>query len=239
MQGAAGENEKTVGVLGGMGPDATVDLMARVIAATPAADDVDHIHMIVDNNPKVPSRIKALIEGNGPTPAPALAVMARRLVAAGADFLVMPCNTAHYYYADIASAVDVPVINLIDLVVDRVLTALPDIRSVGLLASTAVQLTGLYHRRFETRGVCVDVPGVAGQEAVMALIKRVKSNAVERQHIEQYNAEAVSLQGRQVQCLVIACTELSVVADQLDIDLPVFDASQLLAEEIVRQVKGM
>lgn len=238
MHGAVCEQEKTVGVLGGMGPDATLDLMARVIAATPAADDADHIHIIVDNNPKVPSRIKALIEGRGPTPAPELALMARRLVAAGADFLAMPCNSAHYYYADIVKAVDVPVINLIDLVVERVLMALPGITSLGLLASTAVHLSGLYRRPFEAHGVGVSRPEASGQESVMALIKGVKSHEISRRHIERYNAEAAKLRGRKAQCLVIACTELSVVAERLDTDLPVFDASQLLAEEIVRQVKG-
>ncbi|MGY9013879.1 MAG: aspartate/glutamate racemase family protein, partial [Rhodospirillales bacterium] len=89
--------EKTVGVIGGMGPEATVELMSRIIAKTPANDDVDHIHMIVDNDPKIPSRIKALLEGTGEDPGPYIANMARKLQTAGADFLVMPCNTAHLY----------------------------------------------------------------------------------------------------------------------------------------------
>src|ERR1700723_4357749 len=88
---------RIVGIIGGMGPEATVDLMRRVIAATPARDDADHIHLLVDNNPKVPSRIAALIDGTGCDPAPALCEMAKGLEAQGADFLVIPCNTAHYY----------------------------------------------------------------------------------------------------------------------------------------------
>src|SRR5579872_2815690 len=86
-----------IGILGGMGPEATVDLMRRVIAATPARSDADHIHMIVDNNPKVPSRIAAIIETTGPDPAPELIRMAQSLERAGADALAMPCNTAHAY----------------------------------------------------------------------------------------------------------------------------------------------
>ncbi|MCF8039781.1 MAG: aspartate racemase, partial [Desulfohalobiaceae bacterium] len=64
--------EKIVGIIGGMGPEATVDLMSRVLKATPAADDIDHIRLVVDNNPKVPSRIKALLENTGESPAPCL-----------------------------------------------------------------------------------------------------------------------------------------------------------------------
>ena len=89
---------KIVGILGGMGPEATVELMRRVIELTPANDDCDHIRMLVDNNPKVPSRIKALLEGNKESPLPVLIDMALGLEKSGADFLVMPCHTAHAYY---------------------------------------------------------------------------------------------------------------------------------------------
>ena len=97
-----------------MGPEATVDLMQRIIRLTPALDDADHIRCIVDNNPKVPSRIKAIIEGNGEDPGPCMADMGRRLESWGADFLVIACNTAHYYYDAVQEAVNIPVINLIE-----------------------------------------------------------------------------------------------------------------------------
>ena len=112
--------EKIVGILGGMGPEATVDLMQRIIRLTPALDDADHIRCIVDNNPKVPSRIKAIIEGGGEDPGPCMAEMGRRLESWGADFLVIACNTAHFYYDAVRDAVTIPVINLIDLVANHV-----------------------------------------------------------------------------------------------------------------------
>ena len=104
---------KMVGVIGGMGPDATVDLMRRVLAATPANDDIDHVRMIVDNNPQVPSRIKALIDKTGESPGPCMADMGKRLQNYGVDFLVIPCNTAHHYYRNVVDAVRVPVLNMI------------------------------------------------------------------------------------------------------------------------------
>ena len=106
--------QPVIGVIGGMGPEATVDLMRRVIAATPAADDIDHVRMIVDNNPKVPSRLKALLDGTGDGPGPVLAGMARGLQSAGADVLVIPCNTAHFYLAPIRAAVSIPVGTSVD-----------------------------------------------------------------------------------------------------------------------------
>jgi aspartate racemase len=101
----------TAGVLGGMGPDATVDFMAKVIAATSAETDQDHARMLVDHNPKVPNRQAALL-ANGEDPGPAMAAMAKGLQDAGADFLVMPCNTAHAFARDIRDAVSIPLISI-------------------------------------------------------------------------------------------------------------------------------
>jgi aspartate racemase len=127
-----------------MGPEATVDLMNRIIRATPASDDVDHIRMVVDNNPKVPSRIRALIEGDGPSPVPVLQGMARKLSAYGVDFLAMPCNTAHYYHQEVQQAVTVPLLDMVELAVQKVVQQYPGVPAVGLLASTAVLSLKIY-----------------------------------------------------------------------------------------------
>ena len=126
-----GMKEKIVGIIGGLGPEATVDLMRRVIQATPAGDDQDHIRMIVDCNPKVPSRMKAILEGTGENPAPDLVTMAKDLAAWGADFLVIACNTAHLYFDRIQEAVPIPVLNMIDFTVDHLVTKNPAIRKAG------------------------------------------------------------------------------------------------------------
>jgi hypothetical protein len=88
---------RVVGIIGGMGPEATLDLMRRVLAKTPAQDDQDHIHLIVESNPKIPSRIAHLIEGTGDDPTPELIRIAVNLQRAGAQALAIPCNTAHAY----------------------------------------------------------------------------------------------------------------------------------------------
>ena len=107
----------TVGVLGGMGPDATVDFMSKVIAATPAGSDQEHVHMLVDHNPHVPDRTRAIL-GEGGEPGPVLAAMAKQLEQAGASMIVMPCNTAHAFQADIEAALAVPFVSIIDETVE-------------------------------------------------------------------------------------------------------------------------
>ncbi len=128
---------RTVGILGGMGPEATVLLMQRVIAAVPAQDDHDHVPLIVHQNPQVPSRIGRLIDGTGPDPAPVLAAMAHSLVLAGAEALAMPCNTAHAYAAAIRAATPLPFLDMREATFARV----PRGR-LGMLASPAVRLAG-------------------------------------------------------------------------------------------------
>src|SRR3989304_4023725 len=145
-------HSKTIGIIGGMGPEATVDLMARVIRATPAQDDADHIRMIVDNDPGVPSRIKALLDGTGESPGPYLVAMARRLESWGADVLAMPCNTAHYYHGEIRAAVAIPVLHMIDLTAATVAQQRPGQNHVGILAATAVIRTGLDATAFDRWG---------------------------------------------------------------------------------------
>ncbi len=94
------ENDKLVGIIGGMGPDATVDFMSRVLKATPASKDQDHVRMVVEHNPRIPSRQLAM-RGEGEDPGRVIAAMAARLESVGADFIVMPCNLAHAWQGDI------------------------------------------------------------------------------------------------------------------------------------------
>jgi aspartate racemase len=114
---------RVVGIIGGMGPEATVDLMRRVVAKTPAQDDVDHIHLIVESNPKIPSRIAHLVDGKGADPTPELIRIAANLQRAGADALAIPCNTAHAYADSIRRAVSIPLLDMVSLTVDWALHA--------------------------------------------------------------------------------------------------------------------
>jgi aspartate racemase len=230
--------EKTVGIIGGLGPEATVDLMRRVIQATPAGDDQDHIRMIVDCNPKVPSRMKAILEGTGESPAPHLVTMAKDLAAWGADFLAIACNTAHLYFDRIQEAVPIPVLNMIDLTVDHVISENPDIRKAGLLASWTLIQPGLYRTAFEKRGIDLLHPSHVLQDRLLTAIRRIKTGhhgLLEREALEEAGRDLLD-QG--AVALIIACTELSVIADGLKMKSRIFDASQVLAKAIVRRAKG-
>jgi len=230
------KKEKIVGILGGMGPEATVDLMQRIIRLTPALDDMDHIRCIVDNNPKVPSRIKAIIEGDGEDPGPCMADMGRRLESWGADFLVIACNTAHYYYDAVQNAVKIPVINLIDLVSNHVKVNFPEHDKVGILASPAVAMTGLYTKRFKKLGIEDIWPDPDYQASLFNIIKQVKKGNTDSNVQNDYTKVCENLLNKGARIAIIACTELSVLGGGLPINT--IDAAQVLAIEIVQVAKN-
>ena len=221
--------QPVVGIIGGMGPEATVQLMARLIARTPARDDADHVHVIVESNPKIPSRIAHLVEGTGEDPTPELVRIARNLERAGATFLAMPCNTAHGYAPAIGAAVGVPLLNMVELTTARVQALVPGGR-VGLLASTAVHKTALYRHAFSPHGLQAVLP--EDQAAVMELIQRVKRGDTGPAAGAELARLAESFGGA-VDCLLIACTELSLLTSALPPQPRWVDALEVLTEAIL------
>ena len=230
---SAQARQPVVGVIGGMGPEATVDLMRRVIAATPADDDIDHIRMLVDNNSKVPSRFKALVEKTGVDPTPVLVDMAQNLQRSGADFLVIPCNTAHHYLPAIQQAVTCPVADMIGLSIARIRRDLGSNPRIGLLASPAVRLTGLFERRCREAGIDVLWPAERDDAPVVAIIRAVKAGSVSDALMRDYRAAARRLVERGAGLLVVACTELSVIAPPDGLGVPVLDTLDVLVADIL------
>jgi aspartate racemase len=222
---------RTVGILGGMGPEATVLLMQRIITAVPASDDADHVPLVVDQNPQVPSRIAHLIEGTGPDPTPVLAAMARRLEGAGAEALAMPCNTAHHYLGAIRAAVSVPVLDMVAASARAARVAAGQGARVGLLASPAVAKVGLFDRALEAEGLEVVHP-TAGDD-LLAAIRAIKAEGPvpTARAVLLRASEALLKEGAEVQ--LIACTEFSLIADAVAPGVRAIDTLDVLVDEIV------
>ena len=136
--------EKVVGILGGMGPEATVDFFAKVIALTPANRDQDHLRIIIYNNPKIPDRIEAILKEDKSL-LPMLVETAKTLERAGVDFIVIPCNTVHYFYEDLTREISIPILHVIREVAYAVKASLPRCERLGLLATTGTIAGSLYH----------------------------------------------------------------------------------------------
>ncbi|WP_226583322.1 cysteate racemase [Acuticoccus sediminis] len=220
---------RTIGVLGGMGPEATILLMQRILDATPAADDADHIPLLVDSNTQVPSRIAHLIEGMGEDPAPVLAAMTRRLVAMGAAALAMPCNTAHSYAGAVRRAAgDVPFLDMVALTAAAANEAAVTAGPVGLLASPAVEKTAIFADACGTRGVIYP----ADRDAMLSAIRAVKSGRRDAAR-PVLDAAAAELAAAGAAVLVVGCSEFSLLSREICAPVPLVDSLDSLTEACV------
>lgn len=222
---------RTVGVLGGMGPEATIYFMQQVVGAVQARDDADHIPLLVDCNTQVPSRIARIIEGRGDDPGPVLAGMAKRLADAGAEALVMPCNTAHYYAAEIAGASDKPFLNMVDMACAEAARIVPG-GKVGLLGSPALQQVGVFDTALENAGLAPIYS--AESQRVLATIRSVKTQGPSEFAAHTLSDIATRMVADGAEVICICCTEFSMMAREITATVPVFDALDLLVEATLR-----
>jgi aspartate racemase len=220
---------KRLGVLGGMGPAATAHFFQRVIELTPAASDQEHIPMVVYNDPTVPDRTEAIL-GRGPSPVPVLTKGLKLLEQAGCEVIAIPCNSAHFFYAELQQATDVPLLNILTEVVDAVSALRPPVEKAGLLATTGTARSGIYREPLAQIGCELVLPEEWEQGDLMAVIRRIKGAEGEA---EQVRVFAEALISRGVQAIILGCTELSLVAGGLDLSVPVVDSVEVLAQAAV------
>ncbi|MEW2158717.1 amino acid racemase [Streptomyces sp. NPDC007189] len=225
----------TIGILGGMGPLATVDFYRKVIDATPAGVDQDHLPVVVWADPTVPDRSAALV-GGGPDPTPWLVRGAHRLEAIGARVIATSCNTAHAFLDQVRASVRAPMLDMIAETAGEIRAHHPQVRSVGLLATTGTVRAGLYQRALAAAGLRVVVPGELSQgEAVTGAIRRVKAGDVGPAAVCLVERAAEELAARGANLLVAGCTELPLLLGELSAGLPVVDPTAALARATVRQ----
>ncbi len=226
---------RTCGILGGMGPEATIDLMRRIVAHTRAQDDADHVHCLVDNNPQVPSRIKVLLEGGTVSPGPCMAAMGRGLEAQGADFLCIACNTAHNWRDEVARAVNIPVLDMIALAAAEAARRAPKARA-GILASPAVRLTGLYEAPCRGQGLEPVFADEAEEARLLGVIRAIKAGRTGDDVRADLKRVVENVLNKGAGVLIAACTELGVIG--VEAPVPVVDAADALAAAIVLEGAG-
>ena len=231
------QSQKIAGVLGGMGPDATVDFMAKVIAQTNAGRDQDHVRMLVDHNPHVPNRQEAILAG-GEDPGPALAAMAAGLEARGADFLVIPCNTAYVFEKAVLAATSIPLISIITESVEAVRASAPAATSVGLLATDGCLQAGIYQAGIESAGMTAVCPTAKEVDEIMALINAVKAGRQNEQTAAAMSGLAAALVTRGADAIIAGCTEIPLVLDDGDVSVPLISSTDALAEKTVKLATG-
>jgi aspartate racemase len=232
--------EKVIGILGGMGPEATVDCFDKIIKNTPAAKDQDHLRVVIDSNPKVPDRTAAII-GDGESPVPAMIAGCRALQRAGADFIIIPCVSAHVFLADVRQQSQLPILSIFDAVAEAITRNHPEIKTVGLLGTSGTVSGGLFQKRLAQDGITTLVPDDGMQSRIMAAIYDIKSSRPSRTRSEITNelisaAESlISTTPEGARAIVAGCTEIPLALKQEHLSIPYFDAVTILARAAVRR----
>lgn len=232
---SATDSTGVIGVLGGMGPLATVDFMGKLLHATPAATDQDHVPVVVSAIPQVPDRTAAF-RGEGASPLAAMVDSGRRLVNAGAGLIVIPCNTAHLWFDELRTALGLPMLHLVDCALEDAMAVAGDGATVGLLCTDATLASGLYLNR--------SPEGLAGRlkwalptatemlNLVMPGIAAIKAGQLEHA-TDLLCTAAQALVRRGAKALVLGCTEIPLVMTSARAQLPVIDATTSLARRAV------
>jgi aspartate racemase len=227
-----------IGVLGGMGPAATVDFMAKLIALTPAERDQDHVTLIVLSDPRIPDRVAPILEGRGEDPGPAMVEALRRLERAGATSIAIPCHTAHFWADRLAARTGLPLIHIVDAVLDQLREVAGAGDRIGLLATAATLQVGFYQARLEGAGYRPLLPGDALlADLLLPAIRLVKENraAEAAPLLKEVLAE---LRAAGASRTILACTELPIAAGLLgDEAHDCLDATAALARACLRHYR--
>lgn len=227
-----------IGILGGLGPHATADLFSKILRCTPASCDQDHLHILIDNHPAMPDRTAFLLNPQRANPLPAMLATARNLEQAGADFLLIPCNTAHAFLPALQPHLRIPVLSMIEATCRHVRQARPDIRRVGLLATTGTISSRVYADVFAAAGMTLLTPEPETQEnQVMSAIygpegiKARGANSPCGRQLLLASASQLLLQG--AQAMILGCTEIPLVLNPGDFSVPCLDPTLILAQAAV------
>jgi len=229
--------DRIIGILGGMGPEATADFYQEIIRLTPAKTDQEHIPVIIYADPRVPERTRAILQG-GEDPVPHLIKAAVALERAGAGILAIPCNTAHYFLPRIGPKVSIPILNMIEETYASIRARTGDIRRAGLLATRGTIGSGVYGEAFARHGVEVVVPEASDQERLQQAIFQVKAGTYDRTGQDLFERIGSSLIAAGARVVILGCTEIPLGFDVSRADYPVVNATRVLAQAAVDWALG-
>ncbi len=227
--------KKAIGIIGGMGPLATADLFRKIVINTKAAKDQEHLRVFIDNNTEIPDRTAAILE-NGKDPIPQLVNSATLLEKMGADLLIIPCNTAHYFNKEIQKSVTIPVLNMIELTRESLIKN--GVKKAALLATKGTIKSGIYQKVFENSCVELIVPEEDEQTVIMDLIYKGVKAGKKDYDVEDTKKVMENLVLRGGETLILGCTELPLAKDMYNLDFNTCDPTLELAKGAIIAAGG-
>jgi aspartate racemase len=232
---------KLLGILGGMGPEATVTMFSKIVRQTVAATDQEHIEVIVHSNNNIPDRTRAILQG-GASPLPELYRSLALLNRCGVAVIVIPCMTSHYYYPQLQKQSECPIINAIDLAATACAGNDEQGVRVGILATTGTIQTGLFQKAMASRGIECLIPDREEQESLVmeAIYGKggIKSGEYSGEVRHRLLQCVDSLLAQGAEAIMAGCTEIPLVLSQQDLAVPFIDPMEIMARQAILDCGG-
>jgi len=229
--------DRIIGILGGMGPEATMDLYLNIIRLTPAGRDQDHVRVLIYSNPKIPDRTMA-IEQTGDSAVPSLIESAKLLERAGAGIIAMPCNAAHYFLAEIQREINIPILDMIEETSRRLRRESPIPKTIGLLASNGTVSSGVYTNSLRKQGISTLLPGGEDQQKIQIAIDEVKAGTHDRATQETFQSIGLRMVEAGAESVILGCTEIPLAFSPDEVTYPTLNPTRILAEIAVNWALG-
>lgn len=224
-----------IGIIGGMGPMATCDLMEKIISNTDARVDQEHVHMLVDCNTNIPDRTAAIIS-HEESPLPEMIKSALRLQEMGAQALVMACNTAHYFLSELVKSVDIPIISMLHETAKHLRRC--SIHSVAVLGTCGTIYSGVYGDVLTDMGISYIYPTPEDQQFLMSLIYDYVKAGKDYPCPKEIDDMVNRLKAQGAQALILGCTELPILFEKLETNIPTIDPTGVLARAVIHFAQG-
>ena len=223
--------KKSIGILGGMGPLATADLLQKIVLLTDAEKDGEHVRVYVDDNPAIPDRTAAILSG-GADPVPQMADSLRKLVSCGASCIIMPCNTAHYFLPRLQALTDTPFLSMPAVTARTCAERFPG-KTAGILATRGTLAAGIYQQALDTQSVAWTAPDEAAQDALMEVIYNgVKAGRPPEEYRDTFFSVLTGMP--QADYFILGCTELPLAAAALHPPVATVDPTEEIARAAIR-----
>lgn len=227
-------NDKIIGIIGGMGPEATADLYMKIIKATKVKEEQEHFRVIIDSNPKIPDRTKAILE-KGESPVNAIVETANNLGKAGVDIGCIPCITAHYFFDEVQSQVPFKIINALEELNLYLKNNYPNIKNIGILATTGTVKTDLFNKYLTDFNIIYPDEDTQSKKVMEAIYGEsgIKKGNIGKENLNLLVEATEELVDKGAKLIIGGCTEITLALKPYNIDKPLIDPMDVVAKSIV------
>jgi aspartate racemase len=227
-------NDKIIGIIGGMGPEASASFFMRIVKATQVKKDQDHYRVIIDSNPKIPDRTEAIL-GIGDSPVNAMVETAQNLERAGVNVGCITCMTAHYFIDDLQRNVSYPILNAFIETRKYIFDNYPEVNNIGILATSGTVKTGLFEKYLDEVKIIYPEPETQTGKVMEAIYGHdgIKSGNLEGRPLQLLKEAANELIEKGAELLILGCTEIELVLKQCHVSKPLVDPMEVMANVLV------